>query len=134
MLALGRRMIPLATAGDDWNRDPLLLGVGNGVIELGCGKLRAGQPQDMINFFTDVAYDPVALCPRWQRFLLEVFQGDEELVDWIWRLIGYLLDRPDQRAMLLPSVWTRRERQEQLPERALCAPWPLRLQCTVCDF
>ncbi len=91
MLALGRRMIPLATAGDDWNRDPLLLGVGNGVIELGCGKLRAGQPQDMINFFTDVVYDPTALCPRWRRFLLEIFQSDEELVDWIWRLIGYLL-------------------------------------------
>ena len=70
---------------------PLLFGAANGVVELTTGKLRGGRPQDMISFFSDVAFDPHAPCPRWQRFLSEIFLADEELLDWIWRLAGYLL-------------------------------------------
>ena len=42
----------------------------------------------MISRSTGIAYDPDATCPRWKRFLAEVFAGDEELVDWIGLLVG----------------------------------------------
>ena len=35
------------------------------------------------------AFDPEAECPRWLRFLEEVFGGDEELVGFMRRLVGY---------------------------------------------
>ena len=44
LLHLANRLRPIATSGDAWNRNPLLLGVANGVIELESGRLRAGGP------------------------------------------------------------------------------------------
>ena len=91
MLALARRQIPITTAGDAWNRDALLLGVANGVVDLRDGRRRAGRPSELISFFSGVPFDATASCPRWERFLSEIFCGDDELIDWIWRLVGYLL-------------------------------------------
>ena len=90
-LHLANRLRPIATSGDAWIRNPLLLGVANGVIELESGRLRAGRPDELINYFSNVVYRPAASCPRWERFLAEIFLGDEKLIDWIWRLVGYLL-------------------------------------------
>jgi putative DNA primase/helicase len=90
-LALARCQLPIATVGANWNRDPWLIGVSNGVIDLHDGRLRSGLPDDLINCRTPIPYDPSAVCPRWLRFLSEIFQGDEELVDWIKRLVGYSL-------------------------------------------
>jgi len=91
MLALARCQLPIATAGDGWNRDPLALACANGVIDLATGRLRAGLPDELISISSGVPHDPDAGCPRWERFLTEIFQADEELIDWIWRVVGYLL-------------------------------------------
>jgi putative DNA primase/helicase len=40
---------------------------------------------------TNVKFDPLAECPRWERFLSEVFAGDQELIDFIHRAVGYSL-------------------------------------------
>ena len=91
MLALASYQLPIATAGDGWNRDPLALAVANGVIDLDAGQLRCGRPEELISISSGVAYEPGAACPRWERFLVEIFAGDAELIDWIWRVVGYLL-------------------------------------------
>jgi putative DNA primase/helicase len=39
---------------------------------------------------TGVPFDPQARCPRWEQFLTEVF-NDNELVDWLWRALGYCI-------------------------------------------
>ena len=36
-------------------------------------------------------FDPSARCPRWLRFLDEVFKGDQDLVAFVQRAIGYSL-------------------------------------------
>ncbi|HSW42622.1 MAG TPA: phage/plasmid primase, P4 family [Patescibacteria group bacterium] len=82
---------PVADAGDRWDGDPWLLGVGNGVLDLRTGLLRPGSPADRITLHTDVPYARDATCPRWELFLDEVFAGDEELVDYIGRAVGYSL-------------------------------------------
>jgi putative DNA primase/helicase len=91
LLALARRMLPISTAGDGWDADPCALAVANGVVDLEDGVLRPGRPEELISRVSPVRYDPAARCPRWLRFLAEVFAGDEELVDWIWRFCGYAL-------------------------------------------
>jgi putative DNA primase/helicase len=40
---------------------------------------------------TPGAYDPHAEAPRFQQFLREIFEGDEELVRFVQRLAGYTL-------------------------------------------
>jgi putative DNA primase/helicase len=90
-LHLARCQQPIATSGDCWNRDPHLFGVANGVIDLRDASLHDGRPAELITLGCDIRFAPDASCPRWQRFLAEIFLGDVELIDWIWRVVGYLL-------------------------------------------
>lgn len=87
-LELAASMEPIATRGDAWDPDPYLLGCENGVVDLRTGVLRPGRPEDMISRSTLIDFDPQATCPRWNRFLDEVFAGDAELVIWFCMMIG----------------------------------------------
>jgi len=91
MLRLAACQPPIATSGSEWNREPMLMAVGNGVLDLEQARLREGRPEEMIDRRSPVAFEPAAVCRRWERFLGEVFCGDEELIDWLWRVAGYLL-------------------------------------------
>ncbi len=81
----------LALAADDLDRNPFLLACGNGTLDLRTGTLRPHEPTDLISLGTAIDYDPDATCPRWGSFLLEVFDGDAELVAYVRRAIGYML-------------------------------------------
>lgn len=66
----------------------------NGVIDLRTGELRPGRPEEYILNAIVTEYDPELLwkddpCPETNRFLLSSMDGDQELVDFIWRLLGY---------------------------------------------
>lgn len=91
VLALARRLEPIADAGDRWDADPWLLGVPNGVIDLRAGELRDGKPDDRVTMQAGAAFGPEAACPRWERFLLEVFSGNRDLVSYVQRALGYSL-------------------------------------------
>lgn len=90
-LRLATSMSPIAATRDIFDTDLMLLGCSNGVVDLRTGKLKPGLPADMISMSTDIAYDPAAQAPRWIQFLDEVFCGNKELIDYIWRLSGYCL-------------------------------------------
>jgi len=71
------------------NANPYLLGVKNGVLDLRTHSLRSGGRADLITKTAGVEFDPHAVCPRWESFLDEVMGGDEKLVDYLQRLVGY---------------------------------------------
>jgi putative DNA primase/helicase len=81
----------LATTASNYDRDPFLLTVGNGTLDLSTGKLREARPEDLITRATDVLYDPSATAPRWAQFLKEVFGGDAEIIGYVQRAVGYSL-------------------------------------------
>ncbi len=91
MLKSARSIKSLATTAADYDRDPFLLTVGNGTLDLRTGKLRPARPEDLITRATDVPYDPSAAAPRWMQFLDEVFGGDKELIGYVQRAVGYSL-------------------------------------------
>lgn len=70
---------------------PNLLAVANGTVDLATGELRQARRDDLLTRGTAIAYDPDAQCPRFERFLTEVFAGDLELVEFIQRFAGYCL-------------------------------------------
>jgi putative DNA primase/helicase len=82
---------------DRFDQDAWLLGCENAVIDLRKGEKRAfvnenGQPvKNYIFKSTSVEYNPDAKCPRWERFLDEIFLGDLDLIDYIQMVIGYCL-------------------------------------------
>ena len=91
MITLAESEKPLADDGSNWDGDPFLLGVANGVVDLRTGKLRPGKPCDKITLHTDVEFDPRAKCPRFDRFLEEIFGDDADLISYVHRAVGYSL-------------------------------------------
>lgn len=74
---------------DRYDRQPRLLCVRNGVVDLRTGELLDHSPDFYLTQKVDVDFFPEAEAPRWEAFLREVFPGDQALPDYIRRLIGY---------------------------------------------
>jgi putative DNA primase/helicase len=73
------------------DRDPWVLNVLNGTIELRTGKLREHRREDLITKLAPVTFDPHALCPLWMKSLRRWMDNSEELVTYLQRAIGYSL-------------------------------------------
>ena len=54
----------------------------------------------MLTLSTVAPYDCHASCPRWIRFLWEIFAGDKELIRYIQRALGYSLT-----GLTIEQVW-----------------------------
>lgn len=91
MLKQASRFPHVAARRDTFDADPWLLGVKNGVVDLRTGKLREGRQSDYITKSMGCGFDAAADCPLWQQFLIRVFNDDDELIDLVWRAIGYSL-------------------------------------------
>jgi putative DNA primase/helicase len=91
MLSVASTESATVLAADQLDTDPLLLSCANGTLDLRSGTLRDPDPDDLITLGTDIPYLPDATCPRFERHLKEVFDGDAELVDYMRRLTGYTL-------------------------------------------
>ncbi len=76
---------------ENLDHDPWLLNCLNGTVDLRTGELRPHARGDLITKLAPVEYDPGAQCPRWTRFLEEVFQGDSEIIGFAKRMAGYCL-------------------------------------------
>lgn len=76
--------------GDELDRDPWLLAVRNGVIDLRRGEYRRGLPADLLSLRANAVYTPDASCERWRIFLDEVFRGNAALIDFVQRMAGYI--------------------------------------------
>jgi putative DNA primase/helicase len=87
--AQSERGIPITH--HDLDRDPWVLNVGNGTLDLRTGTLRPHQRDDLLMKQAPVRYDPQATCPQWMQFLYEVMNKDMELVSYLQRAVGYSL-------------------------------------------
>lgn len=91
MIKLARAQPPITDSGREWDAKTGIVGVPNGVIDLRTGRLRDGLREDRITMQLGVDFDPAAECPRWESFLLEVFDGDENVVRYVQRCLGAAL-------------------------------------------
>lgn len=104
LLALAENYHPIADVGNQWDLHPWLLGVQNGVVDLRDGQLRTGSPEDRITMQANAAYNPAATCPLWDRTINEIFDGDEALIAYVDRFIGYSLTG-ETREEVLAMCW-----------------------------
>jgi putative DNA primase/helicase len=91
MIDLSRSEDGIPARPEDFDRDPWLLKVLNGTLDLRTGKLRPHDRRDMISKMAPVAYDPTATCPLFLEWLNEIMLGRGELVTFLQRAIGYSL-------------------------------------------
>lgn len=73
---------------DEMDSHRHLLTFQNGTVDLRTGELREHDPNDMLTQLAPVDYVPDAPCPRWLRFVDEVFPGDAELQRYYQTFLG----------------------------------------------
>ncbi len=91
MLKLAQSIPALVVPIDRLDADPWLLGVKNGTLDLRTGILMPARREDYITKVGPVVYDADAQCPVFLRFLSEIMGGDQALVDYLQRVLGYML-------------------------------------------
>lgn len=73
------------------DQHPYLLACENGVVDLRTSTLRQGERTDYLTRGVEWSYVPTAECPIFDQFLEDIMQGDEGMVEYLWRVIGYAL-------------------------------------------
>jgi putative DNA primase/helicase len=92
VLDLARNMEGIAITGNEWDKCPMVLGVSNGMIDLTTGTHRSAAPCEYVRKFAPVDWMGLnAPAPAWEQYILEVFDGEIELVDFMRRWLGYCI-------------------------------------------
>ena len=81
--------VPLSHVVFDRNKD--LLNTVSGVIDLNDFSLRDSTPGDYFTKSIAAHYDINAKCPLWEKFLREIFAGDDDMIRYIQKAVGYSL-------------------------------------------
>lgn len=81
----------ISVSPDEFDTDPWLLNCQNGTVDLRSGKLQLQRAEDLCTQLVPIAYDPDASAPRWEKFLQEIFAGNEDLIKYVQRAAGYSL-------------------------------------------
>lgn len=72
------------------------------VIDLRTGSARAARPDDYITkSLAPASVGSASRAVRWRQFLMEIFDEDRELIDWLQRFCGYLLTGSTQEHVFL---------------------------------
>ena len=100
VLSLAQSDERLSLPASAWDADRFALNTPEGIVDLRTGRLR-GRGGWVDDFFTQVTrISPAAgPCPTWRDFIDAVFVGDAETIEFVQRLLGYLLsaDRSEQK-------------------------------------
>jgi len=91
MIKLAKSLPGIPVKHSDLDSDHWALNLKNGTVDLRSGLLRPHQREDLHTLRIELEYDPDAECPTWLRFLREVMDGDQELVEYLQRAIGYTI-------------------------------------------
>jgi putative DNA primase/helicase len=89
MLRLARAHLPVRLEELDCN--PLLLNVANGTLDLSAMTLRPHRQADFITRQAPVEYELTAKCPQWTKFLREITNDSQPVIDYLQRCVGYTL-------------------------------------------
>ena len=75
---------------EELDRRPVFV-FSNGTLELDTGAFREHREADLCSVFVPYDYEPEAWCPRWVQFVEEVCEGDEQKINLLQEIAGYVL-------------------------------------------
>lgn len=91
ILRLARDFKGMSAKATDFDNDPWLLNVANGVIDLRSGKLLEHSPDLMMRKISRCKYEPGFTCSLFETFIRDATNGDSDLTSYIQRAVGYSL-------------------------------------------
>lgn len=98
VLSLAQSDQRIVVPASAWDGAPLLLNTPAGIVDLQTGTTRPRSPDDYVTQATRVAPDFGRAAEVFDSFLLSIFDGDHEMLDFMQRALGYCLtgDRREQ--------------------------------------
>lgn len=86
-----------------FDKVPYLWNCPNGTVDLRTGVLQPHSEHDLMTKMSGIRYNPAATCPTWERFLSDVFSGDQEMISFVHRMVGYCMfgHQMEQKAFFL---------------------------------
>ncbi|MEW6290966.1 MAG: phage/plasmid primase, P4 family [Thermodesulfobacteriota bacterium] len=91
MINLAKCDQSLAVHPEDLDQNHWLLTCLNGTIDLRTGKLLKHDRKHLITQIAPAEYDPNATCPTWKSFLDKILAGNDNLISFLQRAVGYSL-------------------------------------------
>lgn len=75
----------------DLDQHPMLMTCNNGTLDLATGTLRPSRAEDLLTRMTPIEYRPFNDCPVFEKFLDRILDGNQEVISFLQRFIGYCL-------------------------------------------
>lgn len=97
MMAVAMGLPGMSTDGKQWDQNPWLFAVKNGILDLTPGQkatLRNASPEDYIRTFAPIEYVPGAKAPKLEMLLEQLFYGNPEkdaIIHFLKRFFGSAL-------------------------------------------
>ncbi len=109
MLTDARDVFPMKN--EDLDKNDFYLNVLNGTLDLTGDnpKFSEHQPDMLLSKICNTEYKPEAKCERWERFISEVMQGDDDKIKFLQKLAGISLtgDTAEETCFILYGSTTR---------------------------
>lgn len=102
MISLAESEADIVVTPNQFDSEPMSLNVQNGTINLLTGTLKEHCREDLITNISPVTFDLEATCHDWKQFLSKIFKGNEDLIEFIWKMLGYsLTGKTDEQCLFL---------------------------------
>lgn len=89
MVKLASSLPNIRVSATAFDSDPWLLNCPNGTVDLRTGELRRHRREDLCTKLAGAPYEPDAECPQWLAFLSRITGGNERLMGFLQRAVGY---------------------------------------------
>ncbi len=91
MLRMAESDPRLSVEPEDFDKNPLVLNLRNGSIDLNSGHFREHRSEELLTKLAGAEYQANTQCPRWNTFLEEVFEPHPGIIPFLQRAVGYTL-------------------------------------------
>jgi P4 family phage/plasmid primase-like protien len=91
MIGLAQSMQGIAVSVNDFDQDDWLFNCQNGTVDLRTGELLPHTREHLLTAISPITYVENAKAPRWLSFLDRVMEGDEAMINFLARAVGYTL-------------------------------------------
>jgi len=91
MVKLAQTEQKVVAVPEQFDAKPWLYNCRNYTIDLRSGEARKHRRSDMLTSAVNFDYDPLTECPTWLGFLYTITNGNQNLIDFLQRAIGYSL-------------------------------------------
>ncbi len=81
----------LATSSDEFDDDPYILNLPNGVYDLKNDKFYDNNPKYLCKLVAGVPYDDKVYCDKWLDFIATIFERDKEIMRFVKQSFGIWL-------------------------------------------